>query len=1158
MSHPPFVHLHLHTQYSLLDGAIRLEDLFQKVVEYEMPAVSMTDHGSMFGAIDFYRKAREKEVKPIIGCEMYVAPGSRHDKSLSRGQSNHHLVLLAENYRGYQNLCALLTKAYFEGFYYKPRIDLELLAEHKEGLIALSACLHGEVAEAALHGDANRALAVVRQYQNILGVDNFFVEVQDAGIEEQRIVNEVFLELGARHGVPLVATNDCHYLNREDSRVHDVLLCIQTGKTVKEDDRLKFTTDELYFKSPEEMIDKFKRFPGAIENTLKIAERCNIEIPLNETHMPVFDLPPGESAEEILEKKAWKGLEERLDHLRSTDPAFDAEKEKSYRERLEIELDVIKKMGFPGYFLIVSDFIGHAREMGIPVGPGRGSAAGSLVAYAVRITNIDPLLYGLLFERFLNVERKSMPDIDIDFCMDRREEVIAYVSDKYGGQDRVSQIITFGKLKPRAVIRDVGRALDMPYGDVDRIAKLIPNDLKITIEKAILQESRLRDLEQNDPQVKELLTVAKALEGLPRHASTHAAGVIISDRPLVDYLPLYKGPNNEVMTQFDMGNVERVGLIKFDFLGLKTLTVIQYALKTIEERNGGKKLILDDLPMDDAPTYELLCKGDTTGVFQLESSGMKDLLRRMRPACFEDIIALVALYRPGPMESGMISDFVRAKHGEQEIVYPLPQLESILKETYGVIVYQEQVMQIANVLAGYSLGDADILRRAMGKKKPELMAAEKAKFLKGADEKKVDRKKAEEVFDLMEKFAGYGFNKSHSAAYGLIAYQTGYLKAHYPVEFMAALLTCDINNTNNVVKFISECREMGIKILPPDVNESDKVFTVVDEGIRFGLAAVKNVGAGAIDSVLEVRKEGGRFVSLFDFCERVDLRKVNKRVIESLIKAGAFDFLGAKRAQLFAAMDEAMAHAQAFQRDRMAGQVNLFDVMSSQTPEARAEPALPQIEEWRERQKLAYEKEALGFYITGHPLDQFETELALIASTRVSELQYALDGETARVGGVSGDVKTILTKKGERMGFFPLEDREGSVEVVVFSDLYAQNADLIESDEPLLVTAKVNRDENGIKLTAQEIMALKNAQEKYTNALDIKLKSWELDEQRLQEFRELLISHKGTCETRLVVEIPDMGETVFSLPQSMWVHPDRAMVREVNHFLGYEAVRAKV
>ena len=827
MPQSPFVHLHLHTQYSLLDGAIRLNDLIERAKEFEMNAVSMTDHGNIFGAVEFYEKATKAGIKPVLGCELYVAPGSRFDKTHTRGQSNYHLVLLCKDIQGYRNLCTLLTKAYFEGFYYKPRVDRELLESHHQGLIALSACLHGEAAHAAISGDEKRTLEVIREHQKIFGEDDFFVEVQDAGIKEQKKANEVFLELAEKHGIPLVATNDCHYLNKTDSRVHDILLCIQTGKSVTDTNRLKFSTDELYMKSPQEMAERFGHFPGAIENTLKISDRCNLELPLGSFHMPVYNLPDDTSAELELEKAARDGLEERLVQIRENDPGFVKEKENEYRERLEIEIDVIQKMGFSGYFLIVADFIQHAKNKGIPVGPGRGSAAGSLVAYAMKITNLDPLPYGLLFERFLNVERKSMPDIDVDFCMDRRDEVIAYVSEKYGGRDRVSQIITFGKLKPRAVIRDVGRAMGIPYGEVDRIAKLIPNELKITIEKAIKQESRLRELRENDARVAELLSVAQALEGLPRHASTHAAGVVISDRPIVDYLPLYKGSNDEVMTQFDMGNVEKVGLIKFDFLGLKTLTVVDQTLKLIKEHHKEKKVNIDALPMDDSKTYELLCRGETTGVFQLESSGMKDLLRNMRPACFEDIVALVALYRPGPMESGMINDFVLAKHGKKEIEYPLPQLEPILKDTYGVIVYQEQVMQIANLLAGYSLGDADILRRAMGKKKEELMAAEKAKFLNGSDERKIDRKKAEQVFDLMAKFAGYGFNKSHSAAYGLIAYQTAYLKAHYPVEFMAALLTCDMDKSNNVVKFIVECRDMHINILPPDVNESDRVFTVV-------------------------------------------------------------------------------------------------------------------------------------------------------------------------------------------------------------------------------------------------------------------------------------------------------------------------------------------
>jgi DNA polymerase-3 subunit alpha len=1154
----PFVHLHVHTQYSLLDGAIRLDDLFKKVKEFKMPAIAMTDHGNMFGAIEFYKKAKEAGVKPILGCEVWIAPGSRLDKGQGRaGQANHHLILLAADLQGYRNLCKLLTAAHFEGFYYKPRVDKEVLRRHHEGLIALSACLHGEVADLALSEDQEKVLRAVHEYQSIFGSDRFYLEIQDTGMPEQKRVNALLIDLGRTFSIPLVATNDCHYLNAEDSRAHDILLCIQTGKSVEDADRLRFSTDQLYFKPPENMMEAFAHCPEALENTWKIADLCNLELPMGETHLPVFKLPEHVSGEQILAELAWEGLEDRFKQFRESKLAFDSNQEEIYRERLKTEIDVIQRMGFSGYFLIVADFICFARENDVPVGPGRGSAAGSLVAYALKITNIDPIRYGLLFERFLNLERKSLPDIDVDFCMDRREKVISYVSEKYGGRDQVAQIITFGKLQARAVIRDVGRALNMPYVEVDRIAKLIPNELNISIDKAVQKEGRLRELLEADPKVKELLIIAQALEGLPRHASTHAAGVIISDRPLVDYLPLYKGPDNEVMTQYDMKSVEAVGLIKFDFLGLKTLTVIDHALRLIKERKG-TGLDMDLIPMDDLETFQLLSRGDTTGVFQLESSGMRDLLVRMKPACFEDIIALVALYRPGPMESGMISDFLRSKRGEQAISYPLPQLEPILKETYGVIVYQEQVMQIANMLARYSLGESDILRRAMGKKKPEIMAAERERFLKGADEQGIDSQKAQQVFDLMEKFAGYGFNKSHSAAYGLIAYQTAYLKAHYPLEFMAALLTCDVNNTNNVVKFISECREKRIQVLPPDVNKSDKVFTVIDEGIRFGLAAVKNVGEGAIDVILETRESDGEFSSIFDFCERVDLRKVNKRVIESLVKAGAFDFTSAKRAQLMTAVDDAINRTQALRKERSEGQVNLFAIVDSPGSTPKVVSSLPDSEEWKERQKLAFEKEALGFYISGHPLDRHAQDLAFLATTDIPGLASMVDGQLVRVGGVSSEVKPYTTKKGDRMGFFLLEDMESSVEVVVFSDLFKTCVELLEADEPLLVSGRVSTNEKGLKLVAQAIVPLKSAREKLTVGLDIRLKGGELDANRLWALKDIMRMYQGDCETLLIVDIPEVGEVVFSLPRELWVTPDRELVQEVNRVFGYEAACARI
>src|SRR3990167_4600491 len=923
MQHSNFIHLHLHTQYSLLDGAIRHDDLFSLAREYKMSALAMTDHGNMFGAIEFYEKAQHYGIKPIIGCEVYVAPESRFDKGRDSGttEASFHLILLVKNIKGYKNLCRLVTSAYLEGFYYRPRVDKELIRANNEGLIALSSCLHGEVPYLLNSGNKEKALKVAEEYKAIFDNNRFFLELQDNKLPEQKRVNEGLLEISKRLNIPLVATNDCHYLRREEAKAHDMLLCIQTGKTVNTADRLKFKTDEFYFKSPQEMEASFSAYPEAVRNTIEIAERCNLELKLKEYHLPVFPAPDGEDVGTFFENQARHGLEERL--RRMNEKGEDVGDQRwHYYERLEKELKVIKAMGFSGYFLIVGDFINFAKKRNIPVGPGRGSAAGSLVAYALGITNLDPIKHNLLFERFLNPDRISLPDIDIDFCIEGRDDVIKYVSEKYG-KDNVSQIITFGQMKAKAVIRDVGRAMDMPYSDVDKISKLVPNVLNITIEDAVKQEVRLKELIDKDARVRDLIDVAKTLEGLPRHASTHAAGVVISNKPLIEYLPLYKGPKEEVVTtQYPMKDVEKIGLVKFDFLGLKTLTVIDKVVKLLKS-NKNIELDIDNLILDDAETYKLLSSGDTDGIFQLESSGIKELLRKLKPETFEDVMSVVALYRPGPLQSGMVDDFIKRKHGKAPIKYELPQLKDILANTYGVIVYQEQVMEIAKVLAGFSPGDADVLRKAMGKKLPEEMVIQRERFIEGAKKNKAEQKKAEKIFDLMANFAGYGFNKSHSAAYALIAYQTAYLKAHYPVEFMAATLTSEMADTDKVIKYIGECRNMAIEILPPDLNESRKNFTVIGNKIRFGLAAVKNVGEAAIDVILNTRETEGQFTSILDFCTRVDLRKVNRRVIESLIKCGAFDFTGGKRSQLRAPFKKIMNISQGGKKEKVNGKKSI-------------------------------------------------------------------------------------------------------------------------------------------------------------------------------------------------------------------------------------------
>ncbi len=924
MEHSHFVHLHLHSQYSLLDGAIKIADLIQRARDYRMPALAITDHGNMFGAIEFYLKAREAGIKPIIGCEVYVAPGSRFDKANARGSSeaSYHFILLCQNLTGYRNLCHLLSAGYREGFYYKPRIDWKLLAERNEGLIALTACLGGEIPTLIRLGRFDEARERTAAMAKIFDHGRLYLELQENHIPEQTPVNKGLIALSEELHLPLVATNDCHYLTREDAFAHEVLLCIQTGKTMDDPNRMRFQNNEFYVKTPAEMAELFKHVPQALANTVQIAERCNLELDFKTYHFPQYEKPSGKSLDEVLEEMARAGLERRLGEIRKVRPDFSATSTQGYAERLELELTCIKQMGFPGYLLIVADFINWAKDHDIPVGPGRGSAAGSLVAYALRITDIDPMPYHLLFERFLNPERVSMPDIDVDFCIYGREKVIEYVREKYGS-DNVAQIITFGTMQAKGVIRDVGRALNMPYGEVDKIAKLVPTVLNITLKDALQQEPKLRELVEKDPKVKELFSIALALEGLTRHASTHAAGVVVTPRPLPEYLPLYTDPKSGgQVTQYAMSYVEKIGLVKFDFLGLKNLTVIDNAVKLIRA-DKAPDLDTATLPYDDAEAYQLLQAGNTTGVFQLESSGMKELLVKLKPSCFEDIIAVCALYRPGPLGSGMVDDFIQRKHGKKKITYDFPQLEPILKDTYGVIVYQEQVMQIAQVLGGYSLGGADLLRRAMGKKKPEEMAKQKEIFLDGAKKNKLEPKKAEAVFDLMAKFAEYGFNKSHSAAYALIAYQTAYLKAHYPVEFMAALLTEDMENTDKVIKNISEVRAMGIEVLPPDINASNSSFAVHDRSIRFGLGAVKGVGAAALESIIDVRQEK-KFHSLHDFCERVDLRKVNKKVVEALVKCGAFDSLNGHRAQYMAVLEEAMEMGQKMQREKAAGQESLF------------------------------------------------------------------------------------------------------------------------------------------------------------------------------------------------------------------------------------------
>ncbi|MEZ4598838.1 MAG: DNA polymerase III subunit alpha [Syntrophotaleaceae bacterium] len=1154
MSTPNFVHLHVHSQYSLLDGAIRLGDLVKRAAACHMPAVAMTDHGNMFGAVEFYSLARSANIKPILGCEVYVAPGSRFDKTNARGSSeaSYHLVLLCQNLTGYRNLCRMVSAGFREGFYYKPRIDWEMIEQHNEGLIAMTACLGGEVPTLINQGRMDLARNRAEAMARIFDQDRFYLELQENFLPEQAVANKGLLQLGRELGLPLIATNDCHYLTREDAYAHEVLLSIQTGKTMDDPNRMRFANDEFYVKTPEEMAALFREVPEALSHTVAIADRCDLELDFKTYHFPQYSTPADKSLDEVLVEQAEQGLEERLKDIRLIRPDFSAEQEQAYRERLQIELDTVRSMGFPGYFLIVADFINWAKDNGIPVGPGRGSAAGSLVAYAIRITDIDPMPYNLLFERFLNPERVSMPDIDVDFCIYGREDVIDYVRQKYG-EANVAQIITFGTMMAKGVIRDVGRALNMPYGEVDKIAKLVPGVLNITLMEAMEQEPKLRELAEKDPQVKKLIDVALSLEGLTRHASTHAAGVVVTPQPLHEYLPLYTDPKSAgQVTQYTMKFVEKIGLVKFDFLGLKTLTVIANAVRLIREGKNPHfdlRLIRDD----DAETYRLLSAGETTGVFQLESSGMKEMLVKLKPSCFEDIIAACALYRPGPLGSGMVDDFILRKHGKKEITYDFPQLEPILKDTYGVIVYQEQVMLIAQVLARYSLGGADLLRRAMGKKKPEEMAKQKEIFLKGAKENQLDSRKAEAVFDLMEKFAAYGFNKSHSAAYALVAYHTAYLKAHYPVEFMAALLTEDMENTDKVIKNIGEVRSMGIQVLPPDINASSRSFTVHGKAIRFGLGAVKGVGGAAIESIMEVRQVEP-FSSLHDFCERVDLRKVNKKVLEALIKCGAFDSLGGKRAQYLEALEEAMDVGQQVQREKSSGQDSLFGTEEIVSYRGNGYGKLPEIEEWPEKILLGFEKEALGFYITGHPLARHAATLKRFASTDTAGLAERADKEEVRIGGMVAGMKELITKKGDRMAFVTLEDLTGSVEMVVFPEVYQASSELLKSELPLLVSGTLDVGEESCKLMAREIVSLQDVNLRQTRKVHFRITATGLDESQLRALRDLVVRHRGECQSLLHLVVPNRSETVFRLPDSLQVAASDEIMEEAERLFGSNVV----
>lgn len=1128
-----FVHLHCHSEYSLLDGAARINEMIKKAVALNMPALAITDHGTMFGVIDFYREAKKAGIKPILGCEVYLAKRSRFQKEAKKDDSQYHLLLLAENETGYKNLMKLVSAGYIEGFYYKPRIDRELLAAHSEGLIGMSACLAGEIPTNILSGQIEAAKEAAASYQDIFGTNNFFLELHDHNLPEQKIVNAELKKIASELNIPLVASNDVHYLSREDAMVHDVLLCIQTGKTIDETERMRFESPEFYLKTADEMISRFADCPEAIDNTLIIAERCNVKRDFNQRHLPSYPLPQEIKAGDYLKELCFERLYKRYPEVNE-----------KLIKRLNYELTVICQMDYANYFLIVWDLIEYAKKSSVIVGPGRGSAAGSLVAYCLGITNIEPLRYGLLFERFLNPERISMPDIDIDFCDDKRDRILAYVCEKYG-QEKVAQIITFGTMAARAAVRDVGRAMAIPYAEVDKIAKLIPMEPKMTIARALEQNRELQSKYQEEP-YRKLLDTSMAVEGMPRHASTHAAGVVISKEPLVNQVPLYKTSDSAVVTQFPMMTLEDLGLLKMDFLGLKTLSIVGEALKNINKRIG-KKINIEEITLQDKKTYELLSQGETTGVFQLESTGMRSVLRELMPNKFEDIIAVVALYRPGPMEQ--IPVFIKSKHGQKKIKYAHPVLEPILNETYGVIVYQEQVMEIAARMAGFTLSQADLLRRAIGKKKKDLLDQQQEMFVEGCLNSGYSKELAIKIYDLILKFASYGFNKSHAAAYALIAYQTAYLKANYPVEYMSALMTVYYANSDKVALYIADCRRMGIEVLPPDINESEEHFTVIGEKrIRFGLAAVKNVGLGAIDSIIQARSNGGKFQSLRDFVSRIDLRLCNRKVLESLIKCGAFDLLGGHRSQYLAILDDVLAYGQADQRERDNGQISMFSLLDHKVQEEMIGDRLVEIEPFDGMEKLALEKEMLGLYISGHPLEPYRGILEKHDDlSSCAELSESADNHHVKLGGIIVAVRIFYTKTKKQMAFVKLEDLTGSVEVVVFPDLFEKCSALIGEDNLVIVEGRTDmKEEEEVKILAEKIYSL-NCKDKYF-LLEI---NEQHDENLLTNLKDTLVAENGNVPVCIYFRQDDK---TLLLAEEFWVRDHPACRERLENILGKGSV----
>ena len=1141
-----FVHLHNHSDYSLLDGACTVENLVQAAGENDMPAVALTEHGNLFSAIQFYKEAKSRGIKPILGCELYVARGSRFEKkTTNRGGWNYnHLVVLAQNNTGWQNLMKLVSHGYLEGFYYRPRVDKELLRRYSEGIVSLAACVKGAVQQALLNDDYEAARREALEHYEIFN-GRFYLELQNHSIDAEEVVREGMRKLSRDTGIPLVATNDCHYMRKEHHRAHDALICIGSGKQITDTNRIRYATPEFYFKSQDEMFHLFPDDDNALERTAEIAEMCNVEIEMGKHLLPEFPIPEQEdvnNADAYLSRLTEQGLRQRYHEITP-----------EIQQRMQYELGVIRDMGFAGYFLIVRDFVEYAKQRDIPVGPGRGSAAGSLVAYALGITDIDPMKYDLLFERFLNPERISMPDIDIDFCYNRRNEVIDYIRDRYG-EESVSQIITFGKMKAKAVLRDVGRVLGMSYGEVDRIAKLVPNTLNISLDEAIDQVKELQEVPEIDEDHEQLIEHSRVLEGMHRHASIHAAGVVIAPGELTDYVPLYKSPDGDVTTQWDMVNLEEMGLLKMDFLGLRTLTVIQNTVDMIKETRG-IEVDIDNITLDDQKVYKTFAEGNTTAIFQFESSGMREYLRKLQPNAFEDLIAMNALYRPGPMD--MIDDYIHRKHGRAKVEYIHPALEPILEDTYGIIVYQEQVMQIAHQIAGFSLAKADIMRKAMGKKKKEVMQRLSSEFIEGAVENGLSRDEAEQIYDHIDKFAQYGFNKSHSTAYAYIAYKTAYLKTYYPAEFMAANLTSEMTNTDRVVFLTNDCRKMGIEVLPPDVNSSEANFYPRENSVVFGLNAIKNVGLKAAENIAAERKEEGEFESLFDFVKRVDLRLVNRKVLESLIKAGAMDSLPGTRAQKFEAIDNALQFGQKYQAQIDDTQVDLFSVGGGQPESVMSIPSLPEIESWTNQQRMKAEKEILGYYLTGHPLEKYRDILYAFDNIDLSDPGSVKNTDPIRVGGLISELKIHYTKRDNReMAFVTLEGLHGEAEVVVFPDVYAETKKFVQPEKMVFIEGRVSdqiRDEEEIKLIAASVIPLNQAREKYASNLHINLEVDKMKTTDVESLKRLMARYDGDCSLLFHINTATQN-TRLVRARKFAVNPDTQLLETLRDRFGYENV----